>query len=113
MEENVNGCYAQKPMKAIDRIISVSSSKGDLVTDFFSHSGTSIISAEKLNRRCFTVDIDPIYCEISLRRLENFRSTGKFGWQNSNPFAEEILKDEEIKQHLYDNYQIEYENLLI
>jgi site-specific DNA-methyltransferase (adenine-specific) len=113
MEENVNGCYAQKPLKAIDRIISVSSNEGDIVTDFFSHSGTSLISAEKLGRRCFTVDIDPIYCEISLRRLENLRNNELYGWQNSNPFAEEISRDEELQEYLFENYKIDYENLTL
>src|SRR5258706_10929201 len=40
MEENVSGCYAQKPLKAIERIVRASSNKGDLVIDFFAHSGT-------------------------------------------------------------------------
>ena len=51
MIENVNGCYAQKPLKAIDRIINAGSNKGEIVTDFFSHSGTTLISAEKNERK--------------------------------------------------------------
>jgi site-specific DNA-methyltransferase (adenine-specific) len=86
MHENVSGCYAQKPLKSIVRIIRASSRKHDLVVDFFSHSGTSLLASEINNRRCFTIDIDPIYCEISIRRLELLRQTGELGWQNSNPF---------------------------
>ena len=97
MEENVNGCYAQKPLKAIERIISASSNSGDLIIDFFCHSGTTLIASELLNRRCFTLDKDPIYCEIALRRLERFRSNQKTGWQNSNPFEQEIQNDPELK----------------
>jgi len=100
MEENVNGCFAQKPLKAIERIVNVSSEKKDIVIDFFSHAGTTLIACEKLERKCRTVDIDPIYCEISIRRLERYRKTGKTGWQNSNPFAEEILNDPELKEYL-------------
>ena len=48
MEENVNGCFAQKPLKAIKRIVEASSEKNDLVTDFFSHSGTTLIACEML-----------------------------------------------------------------
>ncbi len=47
MEENVNGCYAQKPLKAIKRIIQASSKKNDIVFDFFAHSGTTLIASEK------------------------------------------------------------------
>jgi len=93
MEENVNGCYAQKPLKAINRIIRANSNKNDLVIDFFSHSGTTLISCEINDRKCYTIDLDPVYCEITLRRLENYRKKNKTGWQNSNPFVEEISSD--------------------
>jgi site-specific DNA-methyltransferase (adenine-specific) len=109
IEENVNGCFAQKPLKSIERIVSASSNENDLVVDFFSHSGTTLIASEILNRKCFTVDIDPIYCEITIRRLERLRETGKTGWQNSNPFYEEILKDKKLKKYLLNRYDIKYQ----
>lgn len=108
MEENVNGCYAQKPLKAIERIILASSKKNEIVTDFFAHSGTTLIASEKLNRKCFTIDIDPVFCEISLRRLERFRNEGKTGWQNSNPFADEIIRNKNLKNYLIKKYQFKY-----
>jgi len=89
MEENVSGCYAQKPIKAIDRIIQASSAPRDVVVDFFAHSGTTLLSAEMNRRRCFTMDIDPLFCEIAIRRLEHFRSTGRLGWQNGHAFEKE------------------------
>lgn len=88
MEENVPGCYAQKPLKAIERIILSGSDENDLVVDFFAHSGTTLIAGEKLNRKVYIFDIDPIFAEITIRRLENFRKTGKTGWQWRNPFPE-------------------------
>ncbi len=109
MEENVNGCYAQKPLKSITRIVEASSKKNDIVLDFFSHSGTTLIASEMTGRKCYTTDIDPIFCEISIRRVENFRENKKTGWQNSNPFTEEILKDKKLKKHLKENYNITYE----
>jgi DNA modification methylase len=90
MKENVPGAYAQKPLKAIERLIESSSREGDIVTDLFSHSGTTLISAEKRSRRCFTSDIDPIFAELTIRRLEHFRSTGEPGWQWNSPFPEVI-----------------------
>lgn len=92
MEENVSGCYAQKPLKSIDRIIRASSVTGGLVLDFFAHSGTTLLAAELCGRRCFTADVDPVFCEIAIRRLEHFRRTGRTGWQNSNPFEDEFDK---------------------
>ena len=96
MEENVNGCYAQKPLKSIERLIRASSQQDDLVIDFFCHAGTTLLAAEMLDRRCYTSDIDPIYCEIAIRRLERFRATGKIGWQNGNPFEKEIVENSEL-----------------
>jgi site-specific DNA-methyltransferase (adenine-specific) len=109
VEENVNGCFAQKPLKSVERIIRASSRKKDIVIDFFSHSGTTLIASEIFDRRCFTVDIDPIYCEITIRRLERYRKTGKIGWQNSNPFYEEILSDKYLRNYLLERYNIEIE----
>lgn len=93
MEENVPGCYAQKPLKAIERIILTSSTKEDTVVDFFAHSGTTLLAGEKLNRIVYTFDIDPIFAELTIRRLERYRQTGKCGWQWNNPFPEIDIKE--------------------
>ena len=98
MEENVPGCYAQKPLKAIERIIESSSNEKDIVVDFFSHSGTTLIAGEKLNRIVYAAELDPVFAEISIRRLENYRISGKTGWQWQNPFPE----IEEIEPSLFD-----------
>lgn len=88
MEENVPGAYAQKPLKAIERIISASGRRGDIVIDCFAHSGTTLLAAEKTGRTCFTSDIDPVFTELTIRRLERFRKTEKTGWQCDHPFPE-------------------------
>ena len=88
MEENVPGCYAQKPLKAITRLIESSSEKETVVADFFAHSGTTLIAGELTGRKVFTFDIDPVCAEITIRRLEHYRITGKTGWQWKNPFPE-------------------------
>ena len=94
MEENVPGCYAQKPLKAIERIIESGTNEGDLVIDFFAHSGTTLMAGELLNRKVYTLDLDPIFSELTIRRLENYRSTDKTGWQWKNPFPE--LEETEV-----------------
>ena len=87
MEENVPGAFAQKPLKAIERIL-LSAPEAQTVGDLFCHSGTTLIAAERLGRRCITADIDPLFAEIAIRRLEHFRNTGRTGWQWHNPFPE-------------------------
>ena len=88
MEENVPGAYAQKPLKSISRIIEASSKKNNLVADFFSHSGVTLLASEMLGRKCYAMEIDPVFAELSIRRLEHYRKTGKTGWQWNNPFPE-------------------------
>lgn len=90
MEENVSGCYAQKPLKAIERIVLASSSRDDIVVDFFAHSGTTLLACERLHRRCYTADIDPLYCEVAIRRLERYRQMGRTGWQSGHPFEDDF-----------------------
>jgi len=88
VEENVPGCYAQKPLKAILRILETSSQQDDIILDLFAHSGTTLLAGEMLGRRVFTMDIDPIFAEITIRRLEHYRRTSKTGWQWRSPFPE-------------------------
>jgi site-specific DNA-methyltransferase (adenine-specific) len=109
MEENVSGCYAQKPLKCIERIIRASSPKNGLVIDFFAHSGTTLLAAETNGRRCFTADLDPVFCEISIRRLEHFRKTRRLGWQNGHPFENEISLPELLETRDQDTERIEPE----
>lgn len=99
MDENVSGCYAQKPLRAIERIVLASSSPGDIVVDFFAHAGTTLLASEVHGRRCFTADVDPLFCEIAIRRLERFRTTGRLGWQNDNPFTDvDLMPSRKIKE---------------
>src|SRR6056297_748897 len=87
MEENVPGAFAQKPLRAIERILS-SAPEAQVIGDLFSHSGTSVIAAERVQRSCYTADIDPLFAELTIRRLEHYRNTGRTGWQWRNPFPE-------------------------
>jgi site-specific DNA-methyltransferase (adenine-specific) len=102
MEENVSGCYAQKPLKSVERIVRASSNENDVVVDFFAHSGSTLLAAEILDRRCYTADVDPVFCEIAIRRLEHYRRTGRLGWQNGHAFEPEIpepLEEDEDRPH--------------
>ena len=48
---------------------------GEWAYDPFAGSGTLAIAAEELGRRAMLMDIDPLYCDLAVRRWENF--TGK------------------------------------
>jgi len=48
---------------------------GGLVFDPFLGSGTTLIACEKLGRRCYGMEIEPRYCDVTIQRWENY--TGK------------------------------------
>lgn len=50
---------------------------GDLIYEPFCGSGTQIVAAERAGRRCFAMELDPVYCDVAVRRWE--LATGKKG----------------------------------
>lgn len=64
-----------KPLDMIGYALRCSSRPGDLVADFFGGSGTMLIAAEKARRRAVTMELDPLYCDVIVRRWEDM--TGK------------------------------------
>lgn len=65
----------QKPVECMRRPIENNSRPGDSIYEPFSGSGTTIIAAEMTSRRCFAVELNPIYVDMAVRRWEEF--TGK------------------------------------
>jgi DNA modification methylase len=59
----------QKPVELAHRAIQNSSASGDCVLDLFLGSGSTMIAAENLNRRCYAMEIDPAYCAVVLDRI--------------------------------------------
>ena len=60
---------AQKPLKMIERFIWCSSNEGDVVLDPFCGSGTTLVGAEKLNRKWIGIDNMKESCEIAKKRI--------------------------------------------
>lgn len=59
-----------KPIKLVQRAVKNSSRENDLVLDLFGGSGSTIITCEQINRRCFTMELDPHYCDVIINRWE-------------------------------------------
>ena len=64
------GYPTQKPLKLLERIIRCASNEGDTVADFFCGSGTTLVAAERLNRRWLGVDISEDAVSIAKKRLD-------------------------------------------
>ena len=58
----------QKPVAVAHRAIKNSSKRGDIVLDVFLGSGTTLIAAESLHRRCYGIEMDPLYCDAIVKR---------------------------------------------
>lgn len=61
-----------KPVGLIVKFILNSSRQGDLIYDGFGGSGSTLIAAEKLNRRCYMMEIDPRYVDVIIKRWEDY-----------------------------------------
>lgn len=64
-----------KPIALIEKAISYSSKVKQLVLDLFGGSGSTLIACEKLSRKCRMMEIDEHYCDVIIKRWEDF--TGK------------------------------------
>ena len=64
-----------KPIELVAKALNNSSNVGTLALDQFGGSGSTLIAAEQLNRACYMMELDPIYCDVIVRRWEQF--TGK------------------------------------
>lgn len=59
-----------KPVKLIAQQVRNSSRKGETVLDVFGGSGTTLIACEQMGRRCATIELDPYYAQVIVRRWE-------------------------------------------
>ena len=63
------GYPTQKPLALLDRLIKAFTNEGDMVADFFCGSGTTLVSAKRLNRQYIGCDINKDAIEITNKRL--------------------------------------------
>jgi len=64
----------QKPVELVARAIRHSTKENELTVDLFGGSGTTLIACEQLNRKCYMMEIAPIYCDVIIKRWEKFTS---------------------------------------
>jgi DNA modification methylase len=64
-----------KPVDLIENEVKISSNTGSAVVDFFNGSGSTMIACEKSNRRYFGIELEGKYCDVTVKRWEQY--TGK------------------------------------
>lgn len=63
--------FGTKPLEILIPYIKVLTKRGDLIVEPFCGSGSTLIAAAKLKRRCYIMEKSPIYAEVALKRWEN------------------------------------------
>ena len=62
----------QKPVELVKWFFERWGSTNDLVVDLYGGSGSTLIACEKANRKCYGMEIDPHYCDVIVKRWEEF-----------------------------------------
>ena len=60
-----------KPIDLLVYLIKNSSKENQLIVDLFGGSGSTLIAAEQTQRTCYTMELDPKYCDVIVKRWEN------------------------------------------
>lgn len=61
-----------KPVELFQYQMANSTKQGDVVLDSFGGSGTTIIAAERIHRKARLMELDPAYCDVIVKRWEDF-----------------------------------------
>lgn len=87
----------QKPLECMARPIRNNTSEGQGIYDPFCGSGTTLIAAEKLNRKCYALELDPAYCDIIVKRWID--ATGLIPIKNGEPVEDfQCTQEEEAEE---------------
>jgi DNA modification methylase len=61
-----------KPLEVFEIPMRQHTRQGEICYEPFAGSGTQFIAAERLKRRCFGLEISPVYCDVIVRRFIAF-----------------------------------------
>jgi DNA modification methylase len=86
-----------KPVELVERAIKNSSKPKDLVFDPFGGSGTTLIACEKNNRQARLIELDPKYCDVIVKRWQEFTGN-KATLQSTQQTFNEIQQGEHNEQ---------------
>jgi len=86
----------QKPVALAEEAIDKTTKKGAVVLDLFGGSGSTLIACEKIGRINRSMELDPKYCDVIIKRWQDF--TGKQATLESNGKTyNELLNDNQAK----------------
>ena len=95
-----------KPVELFEYQMLNNTKGADIVLDSFGGSGTTMIAAEKHGRHSRLMELDPKYCDVIVKRWQDFTGQKAVHAETGQVFGEEISA-EDIKKSLYDEVEAE------
>jgi hypothetical protein len=83
-----------KPVELAAKAVEHASRKDDMVLDLFLGSGTTMVAAHQLNRKCYGMELDPKYCQVIIDRMLKLDPSLKIKRN-----GQEYVKTGEIQAH--------------
>ena len=77
-----------KPVELCEKAIEDGSQMNGIVLDLFGGSGSTLIACEKKNRICRMMELDPKYCDVIVKRWQEFTGKSAIHEQSEQTFAE-------------------------
>jgi DNA modification methylase len=77
-----------KPVGLVADAIRDCSRRGDIVVDSFGGSGTTLIACERTQRKARLIEIDPLYCDQTIRRWQKLSRRAAVHAMTNVPFAD-------------------------
>jgi len=87
-KERVEGHTTPKPVALIERALANSSKGGDIISDLFGGSGSTLIACEKTGRTARLMELDPKYVDVIVKRWQDFTGKQAIHAETGQPFAE-------------------------
>jgi len=81
-----------KPIELIEKALANSSKNEDIVYEPFSGSGSTLIASEKTNRICYGLELDEKYCDVIIKRWQDFTGN-QATLENTNKTFEQIQEE--------------------
>lgn len=81
----------KKPLELLGRALKLCSKEGEIVADYFGGSGSTMVACEQLNRKCYMMELDPVYCQVIIERMHKYNPQLEIKCINRdfNPLEEE------------------------
>ena len=79
-----------KPVELVERALRNNSKSRDTILDPFGGSGTTIIACQKTGRQARLIELDPVYCDVTIRRWQAFTGEAARHEESGRSFDEVV-----------------------